>query len=416
MSIVRYTGNDLNQKQQYTATIGSPVANTTLLEITCNGKQFTYLCATAVAATEAESLAQAIAQASDIKEFLDFQAESDGADLLLTSNNAGVPFTISSASVVSGGGTFSGSVTTANSGSGVWSSADNWTSTPSNSDDLVLDIPNLSIKYLLTGITATINSLTVRGTFNRELGNAIVNPLGYPEYRGCYCFTKAPTITIGLGDGPGPQRCYINYEGGAACNATIYKTGAPLDAYPACLLKHTAGGGNSFGNIRVVDGSVGIALLPEEVSTVTVLHVGGEDGRPSVFAGVGATVTTFKAESGETILTTSPTNSTITGGATVTIGNGGNATSINLDSGTLYFGGNGAASVITDLTVGEAGTLDLSVGLGNVTVTNGIVIYAGARIVDPLGRLVTGTVFKPQNGVLSDFTFQGPPGKTWTMS
>lgn len=417
MAIVRFTGNALNRKQidQYTIG-GTPVAGTTVITITMNGKGFTYTAGSAVPATEAAALVAAIQAQTDIKEMLDFLASANGAIVVLTSNNAGVPFTVSSVGIT-GGGTFSGSTTTANSGSAVWSTATNWTSTPANGDDLVLDIPNVNIKYLLAGITATIATLTVRGTFNGELGNPIVNPLGYPEYRDCYCNSKAPILTIGLGDGTGPSRCYVNTDAGAATTVTVYKTGSSRDQYPAVMLKHTAGGSNSFGSVRVVDGSVGIALLPEETATVTLLTVGGDGTSPTVLLGVGAATTTFKAESGTTRFVASPSGtSTITGGATVYIGNGGDAAAINLDNGTLYFGGNGTASVITALTIGEAGTLDLSGGLGNVTVTDGIVIYAGARIIDPLGRLVTGTVFKPQNGVLSDFTYSGPPGKTWTMS
>lgn len=416
MATVTFTANGQNRKQVNTYVVVSPAAGSSVFSIVINGKTFEYTAQTAVAATEAAGIVAAIQAQSDIKEMLDFLASQSSANVVLTAQEAGKPFTISSTGAT-GGATFNGSITTANLSSADLSDADNWSAAISNNDALVIDLPNVNIQYGLTGITNTGLTLTVRATFNGELGLPIINTNGYPEYRGCYCSLKATSFVVGLGAGPGPQRCYLNGDAAASMDVTVYKTGSSQDDYPACMIKHTSGGGNLFGTVRVVDGSVGIALIPSEVATVTNLLIGGDGTSPTVRAGNGASITTVKIESGTLELTSTPSGTTtVTGGATVIIGNGGTASAINVDNGTVYFGGNGTASTLTDLTVGEAGVINFSTGTGNVTITNGIVIYQGAQIIDPLGRLVTGTVFKPQNGVMADYNYKGPPGKTWTMS
>lgn len=417
MSIVRYTANSQFANQIDAYVVASPLSGTTNIAVVCNGKTFNYPAVSSVAADVATAFATAFNQQENIRELLDFPVTSSGANVYFTSSVAGKPFTMSASQTAGGGGTFNGSTTTANSGGGVFDTAANWSATINIGDALVLSIPDADINYRLDQLTTSIVSFTMRSTFSGSLGLPIQSEGGYPEYRACYAKLVCPLYLIGVGDGPGCSRAYIESNAGAAAKVVVFKTGSSQDQYNTVLLKHTAGGSNSFSEIRVHDGSVGVALLPGEASTVTLLNIGGDSTSPDVDCGVGVTLTTLTISSGDCTLVSSASGTTkITGGAAVHIANGGNATAINVDAGRCDYGGDGSAYTITTLTIGEAGIFDLSQGTGAVTVTNPIVIYQGAQIIDPLNRLATGTVFSPQNGVLTDFTYDGTPGITWTKS
>jgi len=417
MATVRYTGNSQIKTQLDTVTVVSPVSGSSVYTVTVNGKVHSYTAQSSVAATVAEALAADIAADQNIKELGDSPAAYvSGADVLFTANNPGQPFTNAYAQTTGGGGTWNSTATTSNSGPGVFDAAANWTSTPGIGDALVLSIPNVIIGWRLDQITAAIASFTMMSSFNGQLGLPIQNTLNYPEYRGCYAKLACPLFVIGVGDGLGCSRAYIEANPGSAAVVIVYNTGASQDGYPTVMIKHTAGGGNSFSSVRVVDGSVGIALLPAETSTVTLLTVGDDNTNPTVSCGVGVSLTTLNISSGTVNLVTSASGATsIVGGATLNIANGGAMTSLSVDNGTCVLGGTGNFT-ITDLAVGGTGTLDLSKGTGTVTVTNGIVLYAGFTIIDPLGRLASSTVLKPQKCLISDGTYTHPNGKTFTIS
>lgn len=415
MATVRYTGNSVNRKQTDAYTIASPSSGASTYTVTVNGKVYSYIAASSVASDVATALVADFNSQSDIKELLDSPASSSGAVVTFQSPNAGVPFTNSYG--VSGGGTFAGSTTVTNAGSGVFDLAANWSASISAADDLVLEKPGINIGYRLDQLTTSLTSFTMRSTFNGELGLPIQNPGDYPEYRVCYAKIVTTLVTIGLGDGQGPSRAYIETNGGGATKVVIYKTGSSQDDYPTVLLKHTAGGSNSFSVVRIVDGDVGIALLPGEASTVTSLQIGDDNTNPTVTCGVGAAVATLNISSGSCSLVSTPSTLTnILGGAEVDVVNGGAATTLEIIDGSLNLGGNGTAFTITNLTIGSNGTLDLSRGQGAVTVTNGIVLYTGATIIDPLNRLVTSTVFKPQQCQFGEINNTHAAGITWTKS
>lgn len=417
MAIVRFTANAQFANQVDTYVVASPVSGTTNIAVVCNGKTFNYPAVSSVASDVAAALVTAFNQQTNIKELLDAPATSNGASVYFTSGVAGKPFTFSASQTAGGGGTFNGSTTTSNSGGGVFDLAANWSATINIGDALVLSVPDTDIGYRLDQLTTSIASFTMRSTFNGSLGLPIMSDGGYPEYRACYAKLVCPLYLIGVGNGPGCSRAYIESNAGAAAKVVVFTTGSSQDNYNTVLLKHTAGGGNSFSEIRVHDGSVGVALLPGEAATVTLLNIGGDNTNPDVDCGVGVTLTTLTISSGDCTLVNSASGTTkITGGAAVHVVNGGNATAINIDNGRCDYGGDGSAYTIGTLTVGESGIFDLSQGTGAVTITNPIVIYQGAQIIDPLNRLATGTVFSPQNGVLTDFTYSGAPGITWTKS
>ncbi len=415
MSTRRYTGNAVNVFQIDTRTIASPTGGASTYTIVCNGKTFTYVAVTSTAATEAASLVAAFQAQANILELLDVTAANpSGAICTFTANNVGVPFTFSFN--VSGGGTFAGSTTTANSGESVFDLADNWSGAISSSDDLVVDKPDTDILYRLDQLTTSLTSFTVAGTFNGQLGLPFQNGADYPEYRPAFAVLVCPLVIVGLGEGDGPSRCYIQTNAGAATTVHIWKTGSSNDDFPACMIHHTSGGSNSFAKVRIVDGSVGIALLPDQVATVTLLEIGDETTNPTVLCGLQCAVTGMNVSSGTVNMVTSPTGTTnIIGGATVNIDKGGAATLIEVIDGTLTLGGT-VAFTVTDLTVGTDGTLDLSYGTGVVTVTNGIKVYNGYTIIDPLNRLASSTIIIPQQCRISDGTLTTSKGITWTKS
>lgn len=415
MAKIRFTGNAINRKQVDTYTIASPAAGSSVYTITCNGKAFSYTAGSAVAATEATALVAAFNAQTNILELLDAIADDDSASVTFTARDEGVPFTFSYG--VTGGGTFNGSTTTTNSGKSVFDLADNWSATINASDDLFLDKPDVDIFYRLDQLSTALTSFTIDMAYNGQLGLPFQNGADYPEYRANYCKLNCPLIIIGIGTGQGPSRAYIWTNAGAATAVYVYNTGSSLDDYPAVMLKHTSGGSNSFSLVRVVEGSVGIALLADETSTVTLLQVGDVNTNPTVRCGIGCDVTGLTISSGTVDMVTSPTGTTnITGGATVTINKGGTATLMEVIDGTLYLGGAGNFT-ITNLTIGENGTLDLSYGYGTVTVTNAIKLHKGFTIIDPLNRLASSTQFAPQQcNFLTDGTYTAPPSLTWTKS
>lgn len=415
MATVRYTGNAVRRKQVDTYTVASPTSGASTYTVVCNGKTFTYVAASNVAADVAAALVAAYQAQTNILELLDAVADVNGAIVTFTSIQDGYPFTFTES--VSGGGTWSGSTTTTNSGSGVFDLADNWSAAISSSDDLVIEKPNTDIQFRLTSLTTSLTSFTIRGTFTGQLGLPIQNSADYPEYRGCYAKLVCPLYIIGIGEGNGPSRCYIESNAGAAASVVVHKTGSSNDSYPACMLKHTSGGSNSFSSIRVVDGDVGIALLAGEVATVTLLTVGDNGTTPTVSAGVGATIATATINGGEVHLVTTPATAlTINGGASVYITNGGGSTAVSVLDGSLELGGTGSSLTLTDLTIGSNGTLDLSHGQGTVNVTNGIKMYTGATLIDPLNRLASSTVINPQQCTIDDLNLTTAKGITWTKS
>lgn len=182
MSTRRYVANAVNRFQIDTYTIAGPVAGASTYTFVCNGKTFTYVAASAVAATEAAALVAAFAQQSNILELLDVTAlNPSGGICTFTANNVGVPQTFTYG--VSGGGTFAGSTTTTNSGKSVFDFADNWSGAISAADDLVIDKPDTDILYRLDQLTTSLTSFTVVGTFNGQLGLPFQNDADYPEYR-----------------------------------------------------------------------------------------------------------------------------------------------------------------------------------------------------------------------------------------
>ena len=415
MATVRYTGNAVRRKQVDTYTVASPTSGASTYTVVCNGKTFTYVAASNVAADVAAALVSAYQAQTNILELLDAVADVNGAIVTFTSIQDGYPFTFTES--VSGGGTWNGSTTTTNSGSGVFDLADNWSAVISSSDDLVVEKPNTDIQFRLTSLTTSLTSFTIRGTFTGQLGLPIQNSADYPEYRGCYAKLVCPLYIIGIGEGNGPSRCYIESNAGAAASVVVHKTGSSNDSYPACMLKHTSGGSNSFSSIRVIDGDVGIALLAGEVATVTLLTVGDNGTTPTVSAGVGATIATATINGGEVHLVTTPATAlTINGGASVYITNGGGSTAVSVLDGSLELGGTGSSLTLTDLTIGSNGTLDLSHGQGTVTVTNGIKMYTGATLIDPLNRLASSTVINPQQCTIDDLSLTTAKGITWTKS
>jgi len=415
MAKVRFIGNAINRKQVDTYTIASPSSGLSVYTIICNGKTFSYTAASAVAATEATALMTAFNEQTNILELLDAIADDNSASITFTARDEGVPFTFTYG--VTGGGTFNGSTTTTNSGKSVFDLADNWSATINVADDLILDKPDTDIFYRLDQLTTALTSFTIDMAFNGQLGLPFQNQADYYEYRATYCKLNCPLVIIGTGTGQGPSRAYIWTNAGAATAVYVYNTGASLDDYPVVMLKHTSGGSNSFSVVRVVEGSVGIALLADETSTVTLLQVGDDNTNPSVRCGTGCTVAGLTISSGTVDMVNSPTGTTnITGGATVTINKGGAATLMEVIDGTLSLGGAGNFT-ITNLTVGENGVLDLSYGYGTVTVTNAIKVYKGFTIIDPLNRLASSTQFAPQQcNFLTDGTYTAPPSLTWTKS
>jgi len=345
-----YTGNERAVKQVDRLTPANVEIGDTFTA-TINNKNVTYTAAAATVDDVVDGLL-ALLQACTFPEFAEITWEAGPADayILATAKIAGVPFTLT-ATATNGGAantqTHTRAAEVACEGPGFWDHAKNWegNAVPANGDDVIIDgaKTDTNLLYNLSQAAVTLASLTIRNSSKTVAGLPERNSLGYDEYRTTYLTIGATLIDIDSQAG----RIKINV-GTAQTSVTVRSTGASSDStigLPALLLRGT----HASNALTVQAGSVGVALLAGETSTIATLRQSGG----TVKTGVGVTLTdidklagTLIIETGTTTLINDAGDVTLHGGAHADItANGG---TINYNSAatlTAYVGNN--ASVLT---------------------------------------------------------------------
>lgn len=351
----------------------------TTYTLTINGKSVSALGDTDVNDT-ATALAEAF-NASTIPEFAEITASAATDTVTLTADTAGKPFTVASSK--SGTGTIgAATAATANAGPAVVAAANfDSAALPSDNDTLILQDSANSIKYTLDALSAiALDLLVIAADFadGAEVGLPRTNKdsTSYVEYRDQYLEVGADEVRIGDGRGQGSGGVRLNL-GSAQTLVQVFNTGNSSDSdYAAVQIIAT----HASNELRVFGGQVDVAMQPGQVATFATSTVSGG----AVRFGSGCTLTTVEANGNATVEVR---------GAVTTLRSQGNGIIRKIGSGavtTIDVGGGtfelSSAGTITTLTVRAGKTFDASRLTVGVTITNSTA-YAGARILDPNGKL-----------------------------
>lgn len=356
------------------------VVNSETYEITINGKSVSYAADSGTTAQEIVEGLQAALAASEIPEFAEITWTEDDAVLYGTGPDTGKPFTATASGTGSADLTRA-AVTVASGPNRVVAANFDGAALPANGDTLVVQDSASSLLYSLDALSAvTLAALNILADFSNSgqigLPQNNVDADSYYEYRPRYLAVGATLCTIGDGLGQGSGRIALNF-GSVQTLAQVIKTGNPADQdYGAVQLLGT----NASNELRVFGGSVDIAMGPAEVSTFATITASGGVVR----CGAGCTLTTIEAN-GNAVIEVRSAATTITtqgNGIVRKIGSGVVGT-INVDGGNVEYS---AAGTITTLVVRAGKTFDASKLTTAVTITNSTA-YAGARILDPNGKL-----------------------------
>ena len=397
-----YEGGARARQMTITLTVGS-FANTETFITTINGKSITYTADGTGSTTTVAAAIQALLASSDAPpEFQEITFTQVAAVITGVAKTAGKPFTLTK----SGTGTYTLATTVANIGPAVWSEATNWSggAIPANGDDVHID-PNCGgIKYDLDNATMmalALASLNIPAAMEDQIGLPEINKdsasLPYGEYRSTYLRFTVPPTTTNIGEGEGDGSGMVKLDLGQTANAAtttvnVYQTGtSDVDDLEACLLKFTFTG-TGLNVLNVSRGSVGVAVLPGEVTTFNTtgsFRVGYQTSQESdaqVRCGSGVTFPT-NAVSGTCLktggkLTVSSNLTTLNhkGGDTTVLGTAA-VTTLNHDKGTIRWD---SAGTITALNGGSDAVIDFNGNPRPKTITT-LTVNEGFKLIDDQG-------------------------------
>lgn len=412
MSVKNFSFSAAVDVQQTHCTVAGTVSSGDVFTITCGSKSISYTAAPGDVAGNVSTGLISIHAALDWSVYPEFSemAASPGTtgQIVFLASTAGVAFSVST-STTSGGATFVTTTATANKGPADFGDPANWGGTlPTNGDDVYIANSSKNILYNLDALSGvSLNSLNIAGTFLGRIGlplnndgtytKPVVRSLSsitpYNEYRQLYLKVGgATTVNIGTGAGNGSGCVRVDVQSTTA-TFNLAKTAVSLDptGLEACLLKGTS----SSNVLNYSAGTVGIAVLPGETSTLSKLNiitnatatVLNPQNSGSVRTGPSCTVTTLTQSGGSSSLYGNITTINQIGGTTNLYGTSA-VTTANIDAGVLV---DQSSGTITTLNVSGAGLAKIDFTQNNVsrTVTN-CNCYKGSTILDTL-RTVTWT-------------------------
>lgn len=390
MATTRWLGKAAATYHVVTVVVGGVVEVGDLFTLTINGKTLSYAATSTSTSTTASAIVTAwnALSASIYPEFARITASVNSSSVILTADDAGIPFSVTAATTESNGGaaddqTFIATTTTTCTGPWHWNDANNWSggAVPVNNDTVYIQGSSTPIRYGLDQSAVTLTALYVEADYTGSIGLPSINTsssASYPEYRDTYLAIGATTLRVGAGDGTGSGLIRIN-TGSVQTALSVQKTGSTQETgTPSLWWKGT----HASNTVTVARGSVGIAYRGTESATITALKVGYETGEQtdaSVVVGGGTTLTTFTMQGGSVILSAAATTITKNGGTLTTLGTGA-YTTISHWKGTLNYRSSGT---ITTLNCGSA-LVDFRGDMRAKTVTN-CDLYDGAQIQDPQG-------------------------------
>ncbi|HEY1188817.1 MAG TPA: hypothetical protein VGE74_14275, partial [Gemmata sp.] len=288
MATNKWRGDYLARAQVVTLVVGSATSGHTFVT-TINGKSVTVTAGTGETTSTVASAIQAALSAADAPEFKEVTWSVDTATVTGTAATAGVPFTVTK----SGTGTYALTTITTSTGPNHADEPHNWSlgALPGAGDDVVVDVP-VDLLYGWENLpAAAFNSLRITAAFEANLGLPRRNPGGYAEYRQRFwALDTAVPLEIGAGDGQGPKRCHIQID--TALSAVVHKTGQ-RQSQNEPVVNFV---GASSGTLSVASGDVGLAGDDGALAcTVTTAAV---DGDATLTVGSGATATTVNQTGG----------------------------------------------------------------------------------------------------------------------
>ncbi len=414
MATVFWIGNAENIAQVDTITI-TAVALSGTLTVTINTKPVTYTCTASDTTTTAASALLALLQtaAGTLGEFGEINWSSSGAIITATASVPGTPFTLSVTGA--GGSTLTLTHTTANNSQSDVGDLNNWlrsgvNAIPVNGDDVVLTNSSVPLLWNLTALAAVqFATYTRYQDFTGTVGLPENNPRGYYEYRPTYFkFVGSGTLLMLLGQGTGGGPSRERYDLGAQrCNWVVLGAGGAIDNFAIRLLSTHASN-----TLSVLNTSVGVAMLPAEVSTIASASVG-----PGGTLGLGPGVTFSGAldiDYGTLTTYIAPATLTVSNGANVTV----RSTGLTYTAITARMGGRItwiSNSSITTLTMGTGSIFNKGGDFRAITITNSTIDGDTCQILDPLNT-ITFTNATTVNNTVSTGPFTFGPGRTVKVS
>lgn len=369
---------------------------------------------TTIAAGSANATATALVAAWNAIAAAPFNRATASAStdtVTLTARTAGEPFTVAGF-VVAGTGTMgTGTDSTTNQSPNDVNDAVNFSTgaVVANGDTLVFDNNDVDVLYNLGASANTPDAINVFGTWNAGLGLPKLNRLGnYFEYRSRYLTLKATTVNIGSPDGSGPN-LYMHDNGATAGTWNIWGTGSNPEAEVPCALLLGSSASNA---LNVMGGSVGIAFFAGETANFSGgLNITGG----TVTCGTGVTLSGITQSSG-TLDTSSALGAVAQQGGSH-VHRAGNITTLTINGGTFELRAN-AALTITNMTIGDGATLDLSLCDAAITVTNTATLKGAWTINDPNNCLGRGGsfVYTEPDGLGSGQLTRGKASATVTVA
>lgn len=390
MATTRWMGKAAATYHVVTVTVGGTVEAGDLFKLTINGKTLSVAApstSTSATATDIVTAWNALS-ASVYPEFSKITASVVGSGVVLTADEAGIPFTVTEATTESNGGaadsqTFVAATTTAATGPYHWDDANNWTggAVPVNSDVVYIEGSSTPIRYGLDQSAVTLAALYIEADYTGQIGLPESNITGsatYPEYRDQYLAIGATLLRVGGGSGEGSGMLRIN-TGSVQTALSVHRTASSAVAgVPAFWWKGT----HASNTVSVTRGEVAAAYRGTDVATVTTFQTGFETGETSdatVEIGPGTTLTTLTMQGGTVTLSAAATTITKNGG-NLTITGTGAYTTIRTWKGDLSYRSSGTT---TNLFCGAA-AVDFRADMRPKTITN-CDLYAGAEVRDPSG-------------------------------
>lgn len=382
MATLNWIAGNVTRTQRATLTITSAtVGNTNGLTVA--GKTISYTAVTGDStSTIASALTTLLSNAID-SEFrtMSFAVNATSANVIdITAATPGFPFTASAF----GTATPTYSVTVANSSKNDLNATANYSggALPSNGDTLVFENGPEGVFWNLNALSSVdLAAVIVRSNLdgpNARLGLPTFNTLGFREYRGTtITLGETPILQIYESPTANAETYRFVVDDNAACALDVYGQANGVQIGDEVTVWR---GGNASNTVRIVGGSLAVAVGATETAVISSLQV--TDGTCQL--GSGVTLTTVNAINSIVLVRSNVTTLIVDGPqSTVTVEGTATGGTVTVDDGTLVWNSSGT---ITTLRIGSGGTLDATGSRLPFTCTN-VTLEEGATILDPYGRI-----------------------------